>query len=69
VAFNYGGRADITDAVNALVERALKRGENVPDITEDDISAALSTNRGPPVDLIIRTSGEQRLSNFLLWEA
>lgn len=69
VAFNYGGRADITDAVNGLLQQAIRRGEGAPDITEEDISAALSTRRGPPVDLIIRTSGEQRLSNFLLWEA
>ena len=69
MAFNYGGRADITDAVNRLVQQARERGEGAPDITEEDIGAALSTHRGPPVDLIIRTSGEQRLSNFLLWEA
>jgi undecaprenyl diphosphate synthase len=69
VAFNYGGRADITDAVNRLVRQAGERGEGATEITEEDISAALSTHRGPPVDLIIRTSGEHRLSNFLLWEA
>lgn len=69
VAFNYGGRADITDAVNRLFQQARQRGEGAPDITEEDIGATLSTHRGPPVDLIIRTSGEQRLSNFLLWEA
>lgn len=69
VAFNYGGRADIADAVSGLVRQAMARGEGLRDITEDDISSALSTSRGPPVDLIIRTSGEQRLSNFLLWEA
>lgn len=69
VAFNYGGRADIVDAMNSLVARAADSGEASPVFTEADIDGALSTHRGPPVDLIIRTSGEQRLSNFLLWEA
>ena len=69
VAFNYGGRADIVDAMNRLARRAAESGEASPAFTEADIGRALSTHRGPPVDLIIRTSGEQRLSNFLLWEA
>ena len=69
VAFNYGGRADIDDAVNTLDGGAAGSGVASPAFTEADIDGALSTHRGPPVDLIIRTSGEQRLSNFLLWEA
>lgn len=69
VAFNYGGRADIVDAMNRLARRAAESREANPAFTEADIDGALSTHRGPPVDLIIRTSGEQRLSNFLLWEA
>lgn len=63
VAFNYGGRADIVDAAN----RAMARGQGV--LTEAALDSELSTAGGPPVDLIVRTSGEQRLSNFLLWEA
>ncbi len=68
VAFNYGGQADITDAMRALAQ-AVKAGRLDPDaISEDNIGAALSTHGDAP-DLIVRTSGEQRLSNFLLWEA
>lgn len=63
VAFNYGGRADVVDAAN----RAMARGQGP--LTEEALDAELSTTGGPPVDLIVRTSGEQRLSNFLLWEA
>ena len=62
VAFNYGGRADIVDAARRLTAA----GEA---IDEDAFGRALSTGDGPPVDLIVRTSGERRLSNFLLWEA
>ncbi len=65
VAFNYGGRADIVDAVRALVAAGV-----APDaITEQMISERLSTGGIPDPDLIIRTSGEWRLSNFLLWQA
>jgi undecaprenyl diphosphate synthase len=69
VAFNYGGRADIVDAAKALMAAAA-RGEAAPeDLDETAFEAQLSTGRAPPLDLLIRTSGEQRLSNFLLWEA
>lgn len=68
VAFNYGGRADLVDAAQRLVDLA-RAGQLPHEITEDDLDAGLSTAGAPPVDLIIRTSGEQRLSNFLLWEA
>ncbi|MEN9937674.1 MAG: hypothetical protein RLZZ387_4253 [Chloroflexota bacterium] len=65
VAFNYGGRADIVDAVRALVAKGVP-----PDaITEEAISEHLSTSGMPDPDLIIRTSGEWRLSNFLIWQA
>ena len=69
VAFNYGGRADIADAARALVMEAIERGEAPATLTEQDLQRRLSTAGGPPVDLIVRTSGERRLSNFLLWEA
>ncbi|MBJ7485397.1 polyprenyl diphosphate synthase [Brevundimonas sp.] len=68
VAFNYGGRADIVDAAQRHVDRVLK-GEAIGPLDEDSLGLGLSTADGPPVDLIVRTSGEQRLSNFLLWEA
>lgn len=65
IAFNYGGRADIVDAVRALVAQGLP-----PDaITETAISAHLSTSGMPDPDVVIRTSGEWRLSNFLIWQS
>ena len=68
VAFNYGGRADLVDAAQRHVERILA-GENVGPLNEDALASGLASAGSPPVDLIVRTSGEQRLSNFLLWEA
>jgi undecaprenyl diphosphate synthase len=68
VAFNYGGRADIVDAARKFafdVERGLAKAA---DLDEAVFEARLSTAAAPPPDLIIRTSGEQRISNFLLWE-
>lgn len=62
LALNYGGRQEITDAVN----KALASGKKA--ITEQDISANLYNNLPEP-DLIVRTSGEQRISNFLLWQS
>lgn len=68
VAFNYGGRADIVDAAQAYVNDLLA-GKATGPLDEATLGLGLSTAGGPPVDLIVRTSGEQRLSNFLLWEA
>jgi undecaprenyl diphosphate synthase len=69
VAFNYGGRPDIVDAARQFA-RLVKAGLAEPDdLTEEGFRSHLSTADSPPPDLIIRTSGEQRLSNFLLWEA
>ena len=68
VAFNYGGRADIVDAAQRHIDRVLA-GEANGLLDEEALGSGLSTAGGPPVDLIVRTSGEQRLSNFLLWEA
>ena len=65
VAFNYGGRAEIVDAVRAIVTEGLDPDE----ITEDTVSAHLTTGGLPDPDLIIRTGGDQRLSNFMIWQA
>lgn len=68
-ALSYGSRAEITDTVRRLATKAAT-GELDPSmITEDTISSSLWTYPAPSPDLIIRTSGEQRLSNFLLWQA
>lgn len=68
VALNYGGRMEITDAVRAIAEEAV-RGELDPStIDEDTIDAHLYTTGIPDPDLIVRTSGEMRISNFLLWQ-
>jgi len=69
VAFNYGGRADIVDAARAIAAEYVAKGEAPANLTEADLEKRLSTRESPPVDLIVRTSGERRLSNFLLWEA
>lgn len=68
VAFNYGGRADIVDAARRYVAD-LEAGQAAGPLDETTLGAGLSTAGGPPVDVIVRTSGERRLSNFLLWEA
>lgn len=69
VAFNYGAKAEIADATRAIA-REVAAGRLSPEaITEDTIAAALYTAGLPDPDLIIRTSGEQRISNFLLWQA
>jgi undecaprenyl diphosphate synthase len=69
VAFNYGGRADIVDAARNLAADAAAGKVDAAQIDEDGFGRYLSTAAGPPVDLIVRTSGERRISNFLLWEA
>ncbi len=63
VALNYGGRADIVTAVNKLIS------EGKRELTEEDISNSLYTTGQPDPDLIIRTGGEFRLSNFLTWQS
>ncbi len=69
IAINYGGRLEIVDAVKQLGEK-IKSGELDPaDITESDISAHLYTAGQSDPDLIIRPSGEYRLSNFLTWQS
>jgi len=66
---NYGGRADITDAVQAIAAKVMA-GKIHPDkITERMIAAHLDEPDMPDVDLFVRSSGEQRMSNFLLWQS
>jgi len=69
-ALSYGSRQEITEAVRGIAELAEKGVLRSKDITEDLISDNLNTGRDiPDPDLIIRTSGEMRLSNFMLWQA
>ncbi|WP_101772961.1 isoprenyl transferase [Peptostreptococcus faecalis] len=68
LALNYGGRADIVDAVKNISNQVKDGNIEVEDIDEILISKTLSTKDIVDPDLVIRTSGEQRLSNFLLWE-
>ena len=63
MALNYGGRDEIAHAVNTLI------ADGKQSVTEDDITGALYTKESPPLDLIVRTGGDIRLSNFLLWQA
>ena len=68
LAFNYGARIEIVDAVQSIA-RSVHEGQlDVEDISETTISDALYTKGLPDPDLLIRTSGEQRISNFLLWQ-
>ncbi len=69
IAINYGGQQELTAAARELARR-VQAGEITPeDINEDMLGAALYTEDQPPVDLIVRPSGEYRLSNFLVWQS
>jgi len=65
VCFNYGGQREIVDAARKCIEDGLTAEE----ITEEAIAKRLYAADVPPIDIIVRTSGEQRLSNFMLWRA
>ena len=69
LALSYGSRESIVGAAKAMVERAAKGRLKSSEIDIDLVSDLLPTAELPPLDLVIRTSGEQRISNFLLWEA
>ena len=68
IAINYGSRDEITRAVRKIAEEVKEGKINPEDITEDTVSSHLYTADIPDPDLLIRTSGEQRLSNYLLWQ-
>jgi undecaprenyl diphosphate synthase len=69
VAFNYGARADLVDAARKFAVEVAAGKARPEDLDEGRFEGLLATAGGPPVDLVVRTSGEQRISNFLLWEA
>ena len=69
IAFNYGGQADITDAARRFAEDVAAGRKSPQDLDEAMLGGLLATAGSPPPDVIVRPSGEQRLSNFLLWEA
>lgn len=68
IAANYGSHWDITQATKKLAEQVQKGELSVQEITPERVQNALVTEKQPQVDLLIRTSGEQRISNFLLWQ-
>lgn len=69
VALSYGSRQELVRAVRKLASKAAKGELDPQNLTEDDISRELDTSQLPEPDLLIRTGGEQRLSNFLLWQS
>src|SRR5439155_12460483 len=73
VAVGYGGRREIADAVRSLLHERAGRGTSIEELAEildvDHIADHLYTRGQPDPDLVIRTSGEQRLSGFLLWQS
>lgn len=68
IAANYGGYWDIVTAAQVLAEQVKNEQISIADITPERFQQALVTGDQPQVDLLIRTSGEQRISNFLLWQ-
>lgn len=68
VALNYGGRTEIVDACRAAAREIWERGGDFSELDENEIAAKLYTNGLPELDLLVRTSGEMRVSNFLLWQ-
>ena len=68
IALNYGGRTELVDAVRKILAQMIASGESPETVTEEMISNHLYTAGVPDPDLLIRTSGELRISNFLLWQ-
>ncbi|MDC1139134.1 polyprenyl diphosphate synthase, partial [Gammaproteobacteria bacterium] len=69
IAISYGGRWDIEQALKKIIKDLLKNKIKIKNLSEDLISNYLSTSSIPDPDLIIRSAGEQRISNFFLWQA
>ncbi len=69
IALCYGGRQEIIDAVRKIIRKAIKGEISEEEISEETFNKFLYTNGCPDPDLIIRTSGEERISNFLLWQS
>ena len=67
MCFNYGGHAEIVDAVKKINKAVSNQELNIDDLTEENFNQYLYNNL-PPVDFLIRTSGEMRISNFMLWQ-
>jgi len=68
IAVNYGGRAEIVDAINSIIMKIDKKNLNIEKINEDTIRDNLYTYNLPDPDLLIRTAGEMRISNFMIWQ-
>ncbi len=68
IALNYGGRAEIVDACREAFTEMQKNGKTIEDFDENSIERHLYTQNLPELDLLVRTSGEMRVSNFLLWQ-
>ena len=68
IAFNYGGRDEIVSAVKNIARDVVEGIIKIEEITEDTVSNNLYTANQPDPDLLIRTSGEERISNFLPWQ-
>ena len=68
IALNYGGRAEIVEACKKAFEKLSEKNESIEKLSEADIEENLYTHNLPEVDLLVRTSGEMRISNFLLWQ-
>jgi undecaprenyl diphosphate synthase len=68
VALNYGGRAEIVDACRSAVRKLESQGKSSADLDEPALEQELYTRNLPELDLLVRTSGEMRISNFLLWQ-
>ena len=69
VALNYGGRAEIVDACRAAMRKLQAEGKSADELNEERVEHELYTRNLPELDLLVRTSGELRISNFLLWQS
>lgn len=69
IALNYGGRAEIVDACRNAIRKLTAAGKSPDQLTESDVQSELYTSGLPELDLLVRTSGELRISNFLLWQS